>query len=198
MTDEEGKPLIRPGQTVTVIGEYGEQSFTAANGFWDADFQSGRGDESGTAPDLYISQQGLKKLSEETKICRIAFDSVDGSSDREILAQLQSITAPSVGIAIRSRYEKRQEMAGYLPASRVFATGLSAVFLLIGMMNFINTMAVSVNTRKHEFAALESIGMTKKTNQEHTALGRRVLLEHFFSAARHVGNSDIHSDIRRF
>ena len=64
--------------------------------------------------------------------------------------------------AIQSRYEKQQEMAGYLLTSRVLATGLSAVFLLIGIMNFINTMVVSVNTRKHEFATLESIGMTKK------------------------------------
>ena len=53
-------------------------------------------------------------------------------------------------------------MAGYLLTSRIIAAGLSAVFLLIGIMNFINTMVVSVNTRKHEFATLESIGMTKK------------------------------------
>ena len=133
-----------------------------ANGFLDADFQSGRGNERGTAPDLYVSQQALKKLSKETKIFRIAFDTVDSSYDKEIIAQLQSITALSSGIDIQSRYEKQQEMAGYLLTSRVLATGLSAVFLLIGIMNFINTMVVSVNTRKHEFATLESIGMTKK------------------------------------
>ena len=149
-------------QTITVVGEYGEHTFTVANGFLDADFQSGRGNERGTAPDLYVSQQALKKLSKETKIFRIAFDTVDSSYDKEIMAQLQSITALSSGIDIQSRYEKQQEMAGYLLTSRVLATGLSAVFLLIGIMNFINTMVVSVNTRKHEFATLESIGMTKK------------------------------------
>ena len=162
MTDAEGNPLIQPGQTITVVGEYGEHTFTVANGFLDADFQSGRGNERGTAPDLYVSQQALKKLSKETKIFRIAFDTVDSSYDKEIMAQLQSITALSSGIDIQSRYEKQQEMAGYLLTSRVLATGLSAVFLLIGIMNFINTMVVSVNTRKHEFATLESIGMTKK------------------------------------
>lgn len=73
-----------------------------------------------------------------------------------------SVTASSPGITILSRYEKQQEMAGYLLTSRIIAAGLSAVFLLIGIMNFINTMVVSVNTRKHEFATLESIGMTKK------------------------------------
>ena len=162
MTDDDGTPLIQPGQTITVIGEFGEQSFTVANGFLDADFQSGRGNERGTAPDLYISEQALKKLSGATKIFRIAFDTIDSSYDKEIMAQLQSITASSSDIDIQSRYEKQQEMAGYLLASRVLAAGMSAVFLLIGIMNFINTMVVSVNTRKHEFATLESIGMTKK------------------------------------
>ena len=83
-------------------------------------------------------------------------------------------------------------MAGYLLTSRIIAAGLSAVFLLIGIMNFINTMVVSVNTRKHEFATLESIGMTKK---KCIALGRRVLLEYFFPTACHTGNSDIYSNI---
>ena len=162
MTDDEGNLLIQPGQAITVVGESGEQVFTVATGFLDADFQSGRGNERGTAPDLYISEQALEKLSGETKIFRIAFDTIDSSYDKGIMEQLQSITASSPGITILSRYEKQQEMAGYLLTSRIIAAGLSAVFLLIGIMNFINTMVVSVNTRKHEFATLESIGMTKK------------------------------------
>ena len=111
---------------------------------------------------MYISEQAIEKLSGETKIFRIAFDTIDSSYDKGIMEQLQSITASSPGITILSRYEKQQEMAGYLLTSRIIAAGLSAVFLLIGIMNFINTMVVSVNTRKHEFATLESIGMTKK------------------------------------
>lgn len=162
MTDAEGNPLIQPGQAITVVGESGELAFTVATGFLDADFQSGRGNERGTAPDLYISEQALEKLSGETKIFRIAFDTIDSSYDKGIMEQLQSITASSPGITILSRYEKQQEMAGYLLTSRIIAAGLSTVFLLIGIMNFINTMVVSVNTRKHEFATLESIGMTKK------------------------------------
>lgn len=162
MTDDEGNLLIQPGQAITVVGESGEQVFTVATGFLDADFQSGRGNERGTAPDLYISKQAIEKLSGETKIFRIAFDTIDSSYDKGIMEQLQSITASSPGITILSRYEKQQEMAVYLLTSRIIAAGLSAVFLLIGIMNFINTMVVSVNTRKHEFATLESIGMTKK------------------------------------
>ena len=72
-----------------------------ATGFLDADFQSGRGNERGTAPDLYISEQAIEKLSGETKIFRIAFDTIDSSYDKGIMEQLQSITASSPGITIR-------------------------------------------------------------------------------------------------
>ncbi len=162
MTDEAGNPLIEPEKTITVVGEYGEHTFTVANGFLDAGFQSERGKVRGTAPDLFISQNALKMLSTETKIFRIAFDSADSSCDEEIMANLKSITASSDGIDIHSRYEKKQEIERYLLTFRILAMGLSSVFLLIGIMNFINTTAVGVNNRRHEFAALESIGMTKK------------------------------------
>ena len=38
MTDDEGNLLIQPGQAITVVGESGEQVFTVATGFLDADF----------------------------------------------------------------------------------------------------------------------------------------------------------------
>ncbi|MDE7204158.1 MAG: ABC transporter permease [Lachnospiraceae bacterium] len=162
MVDAEGKPIFQPGQEITVIGENGEHTFRVAAACLDADFQSSRGKGRGTAPDLYISQNALSFLSSECKIFRIAFDTADSSQDEQILLKLQSITSSSPKIDIQSRYEKREEMGGYILTLRVLAIGLSCVFLLIGIMNFTNTMMVSVDTRKHEFAILESIGMTKK------------------------------------
>ena len=43
--------------------------------------------------DRYISEQALEKLSGETKIFRIALDTIDSSYDKGIMEQLQSITA---------------------------------------------------------------------------------------------------------
>lgn len=162
IVDAEGKPIFQPGQEITVIGENGEHTFRVATAYLDADFQSSRGKVRGTAPDLYISQKALSLLSSKCKIFRVAFDTADSSQDEQILLKLQSITSSSPKIDIQSRYEKREEMGGYILTLRVLAIGLSSVFLLIGIMNFINTMMVSVNTRKHEFAILESIGMTRK------------------------------------
>ena len=162
MTDDEGNLLIQPGQAITVVGESGNRSLQWQLAFWTLIFRVVE-EMREVLPLICISvKQAIEKLSGETKIFRIAFDTIDSSYDKGIMEQLQSITASSPGITILSRYEKQQEMAGYLLTSRIIAAGLSAVFLLIGIMNFINTMVVSVNTRKHEFATLESIGMTKK------------------------------------
>lgn len=160
--DSEGNPLILPGQPITILVGNVAHTFTVADGFLEEDFQSARGNLRGTAPNLYLSQQALKSIFPETKIFRVDFDTSDGSSDKQILEGLQAMFASSPDVRILSRYEKRLEMGEYLFTSRILATGLSATFLLIGLMNFINTMVVSVNTRRYEFAVLESIGMTKK------------------------------------
>ena len=55
-----------------------------------------------------------------------------------------------------------EEMQEYLITAKVLGTGLSVILLLVGVMNFVNTMVVNVNTRRYELAVLESIGMTKR------------------------------------
>lgn len=162
MNDSEGNSLFQSGQSITIFAEKGEHTFTIADGFLDKDFQSARGIFRGTAPNLYISQSALKELFSETQIFRIAFDTADSVDDKKVLEALHLMLESFNNVNILSRYEKNKEIEGYLFSARVLATGLSSVFLLIGIMNYINTMAVSVNTRKHEFAILESIGMTKK------------------------------------
>lgn len=165
LLDNDGNAVIQPKKSITIHAPNGPHTFSVAHEFLPADFQSGRGKEHGTAPDLYISQSVLKELSSQCKNFRIAFNTSKGQ-DEKVLAQLKDITDSHPDIEIISRYEKRAEMSGYIITSKVLGTGLSLILLLIGIMNFINTMVVSVNTRKHEFAVLESIGMTKKQTKQ--------------------------------
>ena len=161
MQGSDGKDLIQSGQKITVHISNEQHTFIVADSFLDADFQRGRGHMSGTAPDIFISQNALKEFFPAHKIFRVAFDT-DGKGDGAILRQLKSIVASEPEIEIISRYEKGIEMGGYIATTKVLGLGLSLVLLLIGLMNFINTMVVSVHTRRHELAVLESIGMTKK------------------------------------
>ncbi len=165
LMDEDGENLVQPGETITVEGEGELQEFEIADSFLPADFQSGRGNERGTAPDLYISKSALARLAPETKIFRISFDT-DGRLDDEVLQQLKDITASDSNIQILSRVEKETEMAAYLLTTKVLTVGLSLTFLLTGILNFVTTMVTSVNSRKQEFAILESIGMTHQQQRE--------------------------------
>ena len=99
--------------------------------------------------------------TDDTYVFRVAFDT-DGQHDESILQELKQITASQANIDIISRYERREEMQEYLITAKVLGTGLSVILLLVGVMNFVNTMVVNVNTRRYELAVLESIGMTKR------------------------------------
>jgi len=61
-----------------------------------------------------------------------------------------------------SRLEARQAMEDERFTMTVLGTGLSAILALIGIFNFINVMSVGLLVRRREFAALESVGMSKK------------------------------------
>lgn len=153
--------LIRPGQEITVQTQSGPHSFVVANGFLRDDFRAGGGNERGSAPDLYISQAALQALFPQYRIFRVAFDT-DGRQDETILRELKRIAAPHADICVISRYERREKIREYLVTANVLGTGLSVILLLVGVMNFVNTMAVNVSTRRYELAILESVGMTKR------------------------------------
>lgn len=165
LVDKQGNLLIQPNQTITIKSAAENRTFKIAEGFLSEDFQSGRGDERGTAPDLYISKSALETLTPEIKIFRIAFDTDEGN-EKDVLEQLNVITSSSENIQIISRIEKAEEMEGYLLTTKVLTIGLSIIFLLTGILNFITTMITSVNSRKQEFAILESIGMTHKQQKQ--------------------------------
>lgn len=124
-------------------------------------FRAGGSQERGTAPDLYISQTALRELFPQHRVFRVTFDT-DGQQDESILQELKLITASHSNIDVISRYERREEMRDYLITAKVLGTGLSIILLLVGVMNFVNTMVVNVNTRRYELAILESVGMTKR------------------------------------
>ena len=110
---------------------------------------------------MYISQAALQELFPQYRVFRVAFDT-DGQQDGNILQELKLITASHSNIDIISRYERREEIRDYLVTANILGIGLSVILLLVGVMNFVNTMAVNVSTRRYELAVLESVGMTKR------------------------------------
>jgi len=61
-----------------------------------------------------------------------------------------------------SRLEARQALEDERFMMTVLGSGVSAILALIGIFNFINVMSVGLLVRRREFAALESVGMSKR------------------------------------
>ena len=161
--DQNGDSVFTSGEEIQIENPATGKpvAYQIASGFLSAGFQSSRGSVRGTAPSLYISQAALDSLSSGSSIARLDIQS-GGKNDAEILAQLKTLTSANSSLTIQSRYEKAEEMRGYLSSTQVLGVGLSVILFLIGIMNFINTMYVSVTVRRKELAVLESVGMMKK------------------------------------
>lgn len=161
--DRKGSSVFTPGKIIQIKIPNTDRmiSYQIASGFLDAGFQSSRGNVRGTAPNMYISKAAMLELTDHPSIFRIDIKS-NQKQDAEILSKLKEITAIDRNIVILSKYEKAEEFRGYLATTRVLGIGLSSILFLIGIMNFINTMYVSIAVRHKELAILESIGMLKK------------------------------------
>ncbi|WP_187355525.1 ABC transporter permease [Paenibacillus tengchongensis] len=75
---------------------------------------------------------------------------------------LTSLTAGADELVLKSREDYRQELGGFIRVIQTLGYGLSFVIALIGILNYVNTVVTGVINRKHEFALLESVGMTRK------------------------------------
>lgn len=65
-----------------------------------------------------------------------------------------------------SKNSLRDEFNGMISAVSFIGISLAAVIALIGILNFINAMVTEIFSRKHEFAMLQSIGMTNAQLQK--------------------------------
>lgn len=75
---------------------------------------------------------------------------------------IRAYTDSVPGLILKSRDDYKAEMQGFITIFQTVGYGLSFIIGLIGLMNFMNTMITGIIARRHEFAILESIGMTKK------------------------------------
>ena len=92
------------------------------------------------APNIYVSQKWLERIGVAGKINRITLQT---DSSEQALDAVNTMLENYSGITF-------------------LGNAISVILLGIGLMNFINMMYVSVNSRSKELAVLESIGMTKK------------------------------------
>lgn len=65
-------------------------------------------------------------------------------------------------LTMKSREDYIEEMQGFITVFKTVGYGLSFIIALIGVLNYINTVITGILSRRHEFAVLESVGMTRR------------------------------------
>ncbi|MDO4285478.1 MAG: ABC transporter permease [Eubacteriales bacterium] len=82
----------------------------------------------------------------------------------------------ATGMNITSRRTMARQYEAQTRSAAVMGYAVSMIIALVGILNFINSMATALIARKREFAMLRSIGMTKRQ------LRRMLILEGLFYA----------------
>lgn len=123
---------------------------------------SGFHDVGGDAPALYLPPEQYQALYRQPTVMKYSFNVADGQ-EAAMSAFLKDYTEnvdPSVAyfsaeLATQSAESTRSMIS--------FVGGvIGAIFGIAGIINLINMLITSILTRRHEFATMQSIGMTKK------------------------------------
>ena len=104
-------------------------------------------------------EQHLCAHADDMLLTRLGVN-VQPGTDSQAYADLLGAIAGRASIT-GSRYQSRRALEDARFTIFVLGVGISAILGMIGIFNFINVITVGLLVRKREFAALESVGMSK-------------------------------------
>lgn len=151
------------GQTLSICGRDGQvQSFTIG-GVVSRDVPlavspSGNND----VPGILVSQAGMDRINPDADIRNICINAEKGQL-MTLDQAIQEIVA--VAPSLMEYVSVAQAQADYAQNQRTVAlvgNGVCILMVLMGLMNYVNVMAASVQTRRRELAMMESLGMTRR------------------------------------
>ena len=116
---------------------------------------------SSLAPTVIISNAFMREWFNEPIVAQINLDVSSGYEQNALIA-LKQIIGSDFEISLTSKMESMEELNSAKTVLFVLGGGVALVIALIGILNFVNVMSVSVMVRKRELATLESIGMSRK------------------------------------
>lgn len=115
-----------------------------------------------------ISEQGFKNLGMKEKYFALSLN-VDPKKEPQIKLKInqmvENVNRTSKEWSRLNMYSNSELLASardYITAANMLLGTLSMILLLIGIMNYFNTVMTNVEVRKQELAVMESIGMTGK------------------------------------
>jgi putative ABC transport system permease protein len=109
---------------------------------------------------LIMSNAFLDSIGAKAGTAELGVNIEDGM-DEAVNAAISAMVKER-GMAMGSAYEAQKDAEEAQFTMFVLGVTISGILALIGLFNFINLITVGLLTRKREFAALESVGMSKK------------------------------------
>lgn len=113
------------------------------------------------APTVVVSNAVMQEWFVDPAVRQLDINVSSGYEQNALIA-LKQVLGNDSGISMTSRLESMEELNRAKMAVLVLGGSISLVIALIGILNFVNVMSVSVVARKREIATLESIGMSCK------------------------------------
>lgn len=145
-------------ETFTVLAK-------AATADWETGGLTGSGNniigDIGT-PTMYMSENHFKELYENPSLYCVLFDT-EKEQQQEMEDYLSEYTTQKNLDVLYQSAEKLGASIQTMKNSTLLIGGLiGGIFALVGIINLMNLIMTSIVTRRHEFASMQSIGMTTK------------------------------------
>lgn len=120
----------------------------------------------GDGTDIFMSSEEFKNHISNPVIMTTIFDVKDEyiNSTEKYIKSIIKTKEPMLSYESRDSYKKEFAKTQY--TYEVVGYSLSLIVALIGILNFINSMATNILARRQEYAMLQSIGMTGKQLNE--------------------------------
>ena len=123
---------------------------------------AGATDVGGDGLSLYLPSSVFESLYDAPAVYKYSFDVQEGY-EAEMTAFLEDyMETEDPGLSYLSAQAARESSQGTQRMIRFVGGFVGLVFGLAGILNLINTIVTTILTRRHEFAAMESVGMTRR------------------------------------
>ena len=108
-------------------------------------------------PRIFMAENKFKEIYETPTLYGFLFD-----VEEQYQQEMETYLAQDTDVAYTSILTMKATVSGVKNVVLLIGGMIGAVFALVGLINFINLVMTNIITRRHEFATMQSIGMTNR------------------------------------
>lgn len=153
---------FEPGDKVTMSWYDGKEiesrTFTIAGALEKGNLDQEPGD---TYADFLIPEEILDEMTKGINLTECLIVKTDPQKEKQIDSFLVEIASEYPYLSYNTLTEHMQEVRSMFVSFFAMMVGLSAFIIGFALINLVNTMVTGILTRDHEFAILQSVGMTR-------------------------------------